>query len=136
MDWADLMISYPADSFVADVDLECLTILEARMFEDSEEAGLAGNRQWGLDAGQHHRRWDVYLNIPTEWVLGRDYSESELERGPLFSDNSDATSADELSDIVAPSLPAEEEIAPVKRRPSLPAEECAPVKRRRASKRV
>ncbi|KAG1886689.1 hypothetical protein F4604DRAFT_1283752 [Suillus subluteus] len=135
MAWADLMISYPADSFVADVDLECLTTLEARMFEDSE-AGLAGNRQWGLDAGQHHRRWDVYLNIPTEWVLGRDYSESELERGPLFSDNSDATSADELSDIVAPSLPAEEEIAPVKRRPSLPAEECAPVKRQRASKRV
>ncbi|KAG1875441.1 hypothetical protein DFJ58DRAFT_756335 [Suillus subalutaceus] len=33
-------------------------------------------------------------------------------------------------------LPVEEEIAPVKRRPSLPAEECAPVKRRRASKRV
>ncbi|KAG1834975.1 hypothetical protein DFJ58DRAFT_821139 [Suillus subalutaceus] len=46
MAWADLMISYPADSFVADVDLECLTTLEARMFEDSEEAGLAGNRQW------------------------------------------------------------------------------------------
>ncbi|KAG1884367.1 hypothetical protein F4604DRAFT_1978282 [Suillus subluteus] len=136
MAWADLMISYPADSFVADVDLECLTTLEARMFEDSEEAGLASNRQWGLDAGQHHRRWDVYFNIPTEWVLCRDYSESELEGGPLFSDNSDATSADELSDIVAPSLPAEEEIAPVKRRPSLPAEECTPVKRRRGSKRV
>ncbi|KAG1882648.1 hypothetical protein F4604DRAFT_1921217 [Suillus subluteus] len=37
------------------------------------------------------------------------------------SDNSDATSADKLSDVVAPSLSAEEEIAPVKRRPSLPA---------------
>jgi hypothetical protein len=33
-------------------------------------------------------------------------------------------------------LPAEEENAPVKCHPSLPAEECAPVKRRRASKRV
>ncbi|KAG2033562.1 hypothetical protein BDR03DRAFT_1014200 [Suillus americanus] len=45
----------------------------------------------------------------------RDYNESELERGPLFSDNSDnsdATSADELSDVVAPSLPAEEELRP------------------------
>ncbi|KAG2133699.1 hypothetical protein DEU56DRAFT_888775 [Suillus clintonianus] len=79
MAWADLLISYPADSFVADVDLECLTALEARMFEDSEEAGPAGNQQWGLDAGQHHRRWNVYLNVPSEWVSGREYSESELK---------------------------------------------------------
>ncbi|KAG1889186.1 hypothetical protein F4604DRAFT_1673878 [Suillus subluteus] len=78
MAWADLMISYPADSFVADVDLECPTTLEVRMFEDSEDAGPAGNQEWGLDAGQHHRWWNVYLNIPTEWVLGRDYSEGEL----------------------------------------------------------
>jgi hypothetical protein len=79
MTWADHMISYPADSFMADVDLECLTALEARMFEDSEEAGPAGNQQWGLDAGQHHRWWDVYLNIPNEWVMERDYSNTELE---------------------------------------------------------
>ncbi|KAG2127389.1 hypothetical protein BD769DRAFT_1775934 [Suillus cothurnatus] len=80
MAWADLMISYPADSFMADVDLECLTTLEARMW------------------------WGVYLNIPNEWVIERDYSDTELERGPLFSDNSDnATSADELSSVVAPS---------------------------------
>ncbi|KAG2080964.1 hypothetical protein BD769DRAFT_1399418 [Suillus cothurnatus] len=125
MAWADLMISYPADSFMVDVDLECLTTLEARMFEDSEEAGPAGNQQWG-----------VYLNIPNEWVMKRDYSDTELERGPLFSDNSDATSADELSGVVAPSRSAEEEVAPVKCHPSLPAEECAPVKRRRASKRA
>ncbi|KAG1732964.1 hypothetical protein EDB19DRAFT_1831125 [Suillus lakei] len=56
MAWADLIISYPADSFVADIDLECLTSLEANMFEDFEEAGPAGNQQWGLDAGQHHWR--------------------------------------------------------------------------------
>ncbi|KAG0692894.1 hypothetical protein DFH29DRAFT_816991, partial [Suillus ampliporus] len=79
MAWADLMISYPTDSFVADVDLECLTALEARMFEDSKEAGAAGNQQWGLDAGQHHRRWNPYLNIPNEWVLGRECNESEYE---------------------------------------------------------
>ncbi|KAG1893434.1 uncharacterized protein F5891DRAFT_1153227 [Suillus fuscotomentosus] len=79
MAWADLMISYPTNSFVADVDLECLTALEAKMFEDSEEAGPAGNQQWGLDAGQHHRRWNVYVGIPDEWVSARDYSESELE---------------------------------------------------------
>ncbi|KAG0695256.1 hypothetical protein DFH29DRAFT_814384, partial [Suillus ampliporus] len=79
MAWADLMISYPTDSFVADVDLECLIALEARMFEDSKEAGAAGNQQWGLDAGQHHRRWNPYLNIPNEWVLGRECNESEYE---------------------------------------------------------
>jgi hypothetical protein len=79
MAWADLMLSCPANSFVADVDLECLVALEARMFEDSEEAGPAGNQQWGLDAGQHHRRWNVYFNIPNEWLLGRDHSENELE---------------------------------------------------------
>ncbi|KAG1848038.1 hypothetical protein F4604DRAFT_1813604 [Suillus subluteus] len=106
------------------------------MFEDSKEVGLTGNQQWGLDAGQHHRWWDMYFNIPTEWVLGRDYSESELECGPLFSDNSDATSADKLSDIVAPSLLAEEEIVPVKRHPSLPAEECAPGPEREEKKIV
>ncbi|KAG1896305.1 uncharacterized protein F5891DRAFT_1175311 [Suillus fuscotomentosus] len=75
------------------------------MFEDSEEAGPAGNQQWGLDAGQHHRRWNVYLGIPDEWVL------QEIICGPLFSDNSDATSfesADELSKAVVPSLLAEE----------------------------
>ncbi|KAG1776819.1 hypothetical protein EV702DRAFT_1268704 [Suillus placidus] len=44
--------------------------------------------------------------------------------------------SDELSEVVAPSLPAEEEIVPLKRRPSLPTEECAPVKRRRASQGV
>ncbi|KAG1821309.1 hypothetical protein EV424DRAFT_1400979, partial [Suillus variegatus] len=55
MAWADLMISYPTNSFVADVDLKCPTALEARMFEDSEEAGPTGKQQWGLDAGQHHR---------------------------------------------------------------------------------
>jgi hypothetical protein len=44
MAWADLMLSCPANSFVADVDLECLVALEARMFEDSEEAGPAGNQ--------------------------------------------------------------------------------------------
>ncbi|KAG1852155.1 hypothetical protein DFJ58DRAFT_746182 [Suillus subalutaceus] len=123
MAWDDLMVSYPADSFVADVDLECLTTLEAWMFEDSEEAGLAGNWQWSLDAGQYHRRWDV-----STFLLRGFWA--EITARVNLNNNSDATSADELSDVVAPSLPAEEDIAPVKRRPSLPAEECASVKRR------
>ncbi|KAG2057471.1 hypothetical protein BDR06DRAFT_951640 [Suillus hirtellus] len=87
--------------------------MKARIFEDSEEAGRADNQQCGLDAGQHHRRWNVYLGIPAERVSGRDYSESELEvRKTLPApDNSDATSlksADELSEAVVPSVPAEE----------------------------
>ncbi|KAG1887193.1 hypothetical protein F4604DRAFT_1917004 [Suillus subluteus] len=101
-----------------------------------EEAALAGNRKWGLDAGQHHRWWNVYLNLPTEWVLGRDYSESELEVRKILPALFNRSLTDKLSDIVAPSLPAEEDIAPVKRHPSLPAEECAPVKRQCASKKV
>ncbi|KAG2058807.1 hypothetical protein BDR06DRAFT_994212 [Suillus hirtellus] len=63
-------------------------------------------------------------NLTTSTVT-LNYSESEFERGPLFSDNSDATSlesADELSETVVPSLPAEE-CPPVKRR-------CAPQARR------
>jgi hypothetical protein len=76
---ADLMISYPAYSFVADVDLECLTTLEARMFGNSEEAGPAGNQQWSLDAGQHHRWWSVSLDIPNKRVMERDYSDTELK---------------------------------------------------------
>ncbi|KAG1771883.1 hypothetical protein EV702DRAFT_1048813 [Suillus placidus] len=116
MAWADLMISYPADSFVADVDLECLTTLEARMFEDSEEAWTCRQPAVGFGC------W------PT--------SQAVECRGPSFSDNSDATSSDELAELVAPSLPDEEEIVPLKRRTSLPTEECAPVKRRRASQRV
>ncbi|KAG2056500.1 hypothetical protein BDR06DRAFT_953028, partial [Suillus hirtellus] len=95
------------------------------LLSHSEEAGPTGNQQWGLDAGQHHRRCNVYLGIPDGWVSARDYSESEFERSPLFSDNSDATSlesADELSETVVPSLPAEE-CPPVKRR-------CVPQARR------
>jgi hypothetical protein len=84
MAWADIMIGYPANSFAADVDLECLTTLEARILEDSEEARPAGNQQWGLDAGQHYKRWSVCVNTPNEWVMGRDYSESELEVRKIF----------------------------------------------------
>lgn len=63
------MISYAA---VTDVDAEFLMALGARIFEDSEEAGLAGNQQCGLDAGQH-------LSITNRWVIGRDHSESGLK---------------------------------------------------------
>ncbi|KAG2042438.1 hypothetical protein BDR03DRAFT_996731 [Suillus americanus] len=122
-----IIISYPADSsgFVADVDLECLTTLEARMFEDSEE-GPAGNQQWMLVIITGGGTCISTFLLSGFWA--------EITARVNLNDSSDATSADELSDVVAPSLPAEEE-TPVKRRPSLSAEECAPVKRQLASKR-
>jgi hypothetical protein len=40
-----LFVCLSEDSFVADIDRKCLTTLEARTFEDSEEAGPAGNQQ-------------------------------------------------------------------------------------------
>lgn len=67
-----------------DVDLECLRQLEDEMFEDSARAGVAGNWQWGLDAGDHHY-WNPYEGRPEYLRPGdRDGSESELEVSCLF----------------------------------------------------
>lgn len=54
--------------FRIDVDQECLGLLEERMFEQSFRAGIAGHRQWGLDAGDHQECWDPYEGRPNEWV--------------------------------------------------------------------
>ncbi|KAF9537149.1 hypothetical protein CPC08DRAFT_617578, partial [Agrocybe pediades] len=51
-----------------DVDLNCLAYMEEEMFENSPRAGIAGNRQWGLDAGDHEHGWNPYLDLPEEWV--------------------------------------------------------------------
>ncbi|KAK0492406.1 hypothetical protein EDD18DRAFT_1013954, partial [Armillaria luteobubalina] len=40
-----------------DVDMEALILLEKRMFDTSEDAGIAGNYQWGLDIGMHQDGW-------------------------------------------------------------------------------
>jgi hypothetical protein len=39
------------DVIHTDVDLECLSVFEQRLFEKSAQSGSAGNYQWGLDAG-------------------------------------------------------------------------------------
>lgn len=63
-----------------DVDHECLSALEERMFTDSVEAGAAGNQQWGLDAGSHQNGWNPYEGLPSHWNVGdREYSETELK---------------------------------------------------------
>ncbi|KAH7919295.1 hypothetical protein BV22DRAFT_1051142 [Leucogyrophana mollusca] len=91
-----------------DVDLECLTIFEERMFENSVRAGIAGNQQWGLDSGNHQGGWNPYADLPTHWSHGdRDYSETELERGPEFSEGS----IEEASQR-PPSLPPRKRVKP------------------------
>lgn len=62
-----------------DVDRECLSRLEERMFERSREAGIAGHFQWGRDAGDHQECWDPYRGIQEEWDHGdRSGSDGEL----------------------------------------------------------
>lgn len=61
----------------ADVDKECLSHLEERMFEDSEFAAAAGNRQWGLDSGTHQDDWNPYIGIPADWSRNAWVGEGE-----------------------------------------------------------
>ncbi|KAF8956009.1 hypothetical protein BDZ97DRAFT_1764147 [Flammula alnicola] len=70
-----------------DVDKECLESLKELMFERSSKAGIAGNCQWGLDAGDHQECWDPYQGIPSYWNYGdRSESEGELEVRLQFLD--------------------------------------------------
>lgn len=50
-----------------DVDKECLAQFEELLFERSARAGVAGNRQWGLDIGEHQSCWDPYEGLPEIW---------------------------------------------------------------------
>ncbi|KAJ3563967.1 hypothetical protein NP233_g8597 [Leucocoprinus birnbaumii] len=43
-----------------EVDRKCVADLERLMFDCRERAGLAGARQWGLDAGYHQNNWNPY----------------------------------------------------------------------------
>jgi hypothetical protein len=63
-----------------DVDKECLERLEEEMFEKSSFAGVAGNYQWGLDAGDHQDGWNPYAGIPDHWNhRDRESDEDEYE---------------------------------------------------------
>ena len=50
-----------------DIECECLAKLEEEMFERSQAAGLAGEYQWGLDAGDHQDAWNPYAGLPAHW---------------------------------------------------------------------
>ncbi|KAI0682462.1 hypothetical protein BC835DRAFT_1230501, partial [Cytidiella melzeri] len=56
--------------FQVDVDHECLTSFEERLFKRSREAGIAGWHQWKLDAGEHQEIWDPYAGLPSHWNHG------------------------------------------------------------------
>ena len=64
------------------MDRECIERLEEEMFEVSEWAGIAGNHQWGLDAGDH-QYWDPYDGY---WHTGeREEDEEETRVSSLYS---------------------------------------------------
>ncbi|KAG1765054.1 hypothetical protein EV702DRAFT_1213746, partial [Suillus placidus] len=73
------------DVIHTDVDLECLSVFEHRLFEKSARSGSAGNYQWGLDAGNHQDDWDPYAGLLSHWNHedrnegDPDYDENELE---------------------------------------------------------
>ncbi|KAF8976394.1 hypothetical protein BDQ17DRAFT_1267377 [Cyathus striatus] len=50
-----------------DVDCECMTIFEQRLFESSIKAGRAGSGIWGLDVGPLQDEWYPYNKVPTYW---------------------------------------------------------------------
>ena len=62
-----------------DVDKECLERLEEEMFERSALAGIAGNYQWGLDAGDHQEGWNPFAGTPEYWNHNDRDSSSEDE---------------------------------------------------------
>ncbi len=63
-----------------DVDMEALVVLEKRIFDTSEHAGIAGNHQWGLDVGMHQDGWFPWSNRGPEGDKeAREGNESELE---------------------------------------------------------
>lgn len=63
-----------------DVDRECIHRLEEEMFEISERAGIAGNHQWGLDAGDH-QYWYPY---ESHWHTGERKEDEDETNVSLF----------------------------------------------------
>ncbi|KAJ7587306.1 hypothetical protein C8J56DRAFT_1051611 [Mycena floridula] len=49
-----------------DIVLEALKGLEERMFEYSQAAGIAGNKQWGLDPGPHQDDWSPFITLHSQ----------------------------------------------------------------------
>ncbi len=85
-----------------DMDRECLETFERRLFTFSKESGRAGNKQWGLDVGNHQDRWQYMTYTwdggsvhPQDLEVRANYlthletcSFIKLKRGTAFSEGS------------------------------------------------
>ncbi|KIK50699.1 hypothetical protein GYMLUDRAFT_252735 [Collybiopsis luxurians FD-317 M1] len=62
-----------------DVNFEALCLLDKIMFDESQRAGVAGNHQWGLDAGPYEGGGDPQLIGPdvTPYNMRRDGNDDE-----------------------------------------------------------
>ncbi|KAH7877332.1 uncharacterized protein C8R40DRAFT_1040663 [Lentinula edodes] len=65
---------------IVDVDLEALKLLEGMLFDISENAGEAGNQQWGLDAGSHLQNWNPWAELgPENYCTTKREGDDEIE---------------------------------------------------------
>ena len=81
--WEVQLTSVPSILREVDVDKDCLARLEEEMFEKTEQTGVSGNGQWGLDVGHHQGGWDPSFGVPASWDgKARVGSESEREVRP------------------------------------------------------
>lgn len=55
-----------------DVDAECISFLERRMFEVSHRAGKASHYVWGRSLGAHEGDWNPWLNTKESWIKSSD----------------------------------------------------------------
>ncbi|KAF9533317.1 hypothetical protein CPB83DRAFT_903260 [Crepidotus variabilis] len=92
----EMLLSSEGDFDELDVDRECLERLEEEMFEQSARAGIAGNCQWGLDAGDHQGGWNPYKGLPDHFNHhDREGSDGETQCGFQFvAINPTATAGD------------------------------------------
>ncbi|KAK0435039.1 hypothetical protein EV421DRAFT_1716984, partial [Armillaria borealis] len=79
---------------IINIDLEAHEIFEFRLFSQSEEAGVAGNQQWGIDVGCHQDNWYPYsTDHDDDYRFG---TESKVEVRYSFVIDSSATLISEL----------------------------------------
>ncbi|KAL1715944.1 hypothetical protein EV715DRAFT_293655 [Schizophyllum commune] len=92
-----------------DIDLECLALLERKILESSEEAGRAGNWQWGLDVGEHQHGWHPYEDLSARWGSPRapdtDRDNEECTRTHPDGDQW-AEASEDCENDASPSTPA------------------------------
>ncbi|KAF9060270.1 hypothetical protein BDP27DRAFT_1407198 [Rhodocollybia butyracea] len=70
----------------ADVNFEAIALLAKVMFDESVNAGMAGNHQWGLGVGPHELAWSPNMSGPsvTNAPLRDGDDEIELAKGANY----------------------------------------------------